>query len=58
VAYRHLQRIQRGECDADDRESLLDEVIELLDEVIRLLARARVVMRLDLGVIDKPPAWY
>ena len=58
VAYRHLQRIQRGEADARDRELLLDEVIELLDEVIRLLARARVVMRLDLGVIDKPPAWY
>jgi hypothetical protein len=58
VAYRHLQRIQRGESDARDREPLLDEVIELLDEVIRLLARARVVMRLDLGVIDKPPAWY
>jgi hypothetical protein len=58
VAYRHLQRIQRGEADARDREPLLDEVIELLDEVIRLLARARVVMRLDLGVIDKPPAWY
>jgi hypothetical protein len=58
VAYRHLQRIQRGEADDRDREPLLEEVIELLDEVIRLLARARVVMRLDLGVIDKPPAWY
>jgi hypothetical protein len=27
-------------------------------EIMPLLSRARVVMRIDLGVIDKPPAWY
>ena len=57
VAYGRLQRLQR-ESDADARELLLDEIITLLDEIIPLLSRARVVMRMDLGVIDKPPAWY
>jgi hypothetical protein len=57
VAYGRLQRIQR-ESDASVREPLLDEIIELLDEIMPLLSRARVVMRMDLGVIDKPPAWY
>jgi hypothetical protein len=57
VAYGRLQRIQR-ESDASVLEPLLDEIIQLLDEVLPLLSRARVVMRMDLGVIDKPPAWY
>jgi hypothetical protein len=57
VAYGHLQRIQR-ESDASVREPLLDEIIKRLDEIMPLLSRARVVMRMDLGVIDNPPAWY
>jgi hypothetical protein len=57
VAYGRLQRIQR-EGDASVRDPILDEIIKLLDEIIPLLSRARVVMRMDLGVIDKPPAWY
>jgi hypothetical protein len=57
VAYGRLQRIQR-ESDASVRELHLEEIIKLLDEIIPLLSRARVVMRMDLGVIDKPPAWY
>jgi hypothetical protein len=56
-SYRSLQQIQR-ESDASVREALLEEVIKLLDEIIPLLSRARVTMRMDLGVIDKPPAWY
>ena len=57
VAYGRLQRIQI-ESDASVREPLLDEIIQLLDAIMPLLSRARVVMRMDLGVIDKPPAWY
>jgi hypothetical protein len=57
VAYGRLQRIAR-ERDASARGLLLDEIIKLLDEINPLLSRARVVMRMDLGVIDKPPAWY
>jgi hypothetical protein len=57
VAYGRLQRTAR-ERDASAREQHLDEIIKLLDEINPLLSRARVVMRLDLGVIDKPPAWY
>jgi hypothetical protein len=57
TAYRSLQQIQR-ESDASTREARLDEVIKLLDGIISLLSRARVTMRMDLGVIDKPPAWY
>jgi hypothetical protein len=52
-----LQRIQR-ESEASVREPLLDEIIKLLGKIIPLLSRARVVIRMDLGVIDKPPAWY
>jgi hypothetical protein len=33
----------------------LVEVIDLLVKIILLLSRARVTMRMDLGVIDKPP---
>jgi hypothetical protein len=57
VAYGHLQRIQ-CESDASVREPLLDEIVKRLDEIMPLLSRARVVMRMDLGVIDNPPAWY
>jgi hypothetical protein len=57
MAYRSLHQIQR-ENDASVREALLEEVIKLLDGIIPLLSRARVTMRMDLGVIDKPPAWY
>lgn len=57
VVYSRLQHIQ-GDSDPNDRELLLQEVIELLDKIILLLSRARVTMRMDLGVIDKPPAWY
>jgi hypothetical protein len=57
MAYRRLQQIQR-ESDASVREALLEEVIKLLDGIISLLSRARVTMRMDLGVIDEPPAWY
>jgi hypothetical protein len=56
-SYRRLQQIQR-EIDASVRETLLEDVIQLLDGIIPLLSRARVTMRMDLGVIDKPPAWY
>jgi len=41
-----------------DRERRLDEVIHLLDKIIPMLSRARVIMRMDLGVVDKPPSWY
>jgi hypothetical protein len=57
VAYGCLQRIQ-SESNLSVREPLLEEVIKLLDQIIPLLSRARVIMRMDLGVIDKPPAWY
>jgi hypothetical protein len=56
-AYRSLHQIQR-ESDAAVREALLEEVIKLLDGIIPLLSRARVTMRMDLGVVGKPPAWY
>jgi hypothetical protein len=56
-AFGRLQRIQR-ESDASVRELLLEEIIKHLDEIMPMLSRARVVMRMDLGVIDKPPAWY
>jgi hypothetical protein len=55
VAYGRLQRFAR-ESGASARE--LDEIIKLLDEIIPLLSRTRVVMRMDLGVIDRPPAGY
>jgi hypothetical protein len=57
VAYGRLQRTQR-ESDASVRELHLEEIVKLLDEIMPLLSRARVVMRMDLGVIDNPPAWY
>jgi hypothetical protein len=57
MAYRSLRQIQH-ENDTSVREGLLEEVIRLLDGIIPLLSRARVTMRIDLGVIDKPPAWY
>ncbi|MDX3531146.1 hypothetical protein P1P75_33260 [Streptomyces sp. ID05-39B] len=57
VAYRRLKRVQQ-EADASLREPLLEEVIRLLDEIIPMLSRARVIMRMELGVIDEPPPWY
>lgn len=56
-AYRSLHQIP-SESDAAVCEALLEEVIKLLDEIIPLLSRARVTMRMDLGVIGKLPAWY
>lgn len=56
-SHRSLQQIQH-ESDAAVRETLLEEVIKLLDGIIPLLSSARVTMRMDLGVIGKPPAWY
>ncbi len=57
VAYRRLKHIQQ-EDDASAREQLLHETIELLDEIISMLSRVRVIMRMELGVIDKLPAWF
>lgn len=57
VAYSRLKRLER-ESDASVREPLLDEVIKLLDKIIGELSRARVIMRMELGIIDKPPSWY
>jgi hypothetical protein len=57
VAYRRLKRVQQ-ETDASLREPLLEEVVRLLDEIIPMLSRARVIMRMELGVIDEPPAWH
>lgn len=55
--YRRLTQI-RQEDDASVREPLLREAIDILDEIIPMLSRARVRMRMELGVIDKPPPWY
>ncbi|MET8021393.1 hypothetical protein [Streptomyces decoyicus] len=56
-AYRRLKQIE-SESDRGLREAQLEEIINLLDHVIPMLSRARVLMRMDLGVIDTPPAWY
>jgi hypothetical protein len=56
-AYSRLKQLEH-QSDASVREQILDEVIKRLNEIIPLLSRARVIMRLDLGVIDKPPSWY
>ena len=57
TAYGSVKRIE-SEQDAKERGSLLDQTITRLDEVVALLSRVRVAMRLDLGTIDEPPAWY
>ncbi|WP_216902221.1 hypothetical protein [Nocardia alni] len=57
VAYGHLRHIQR-ENDPSIREHRLHETIEILDEIIPMLSRVRVIMRKELGVVDKPPAWF
>jgi hypothetical protein len=57
MAYSHLKRIER-ESDVSVRAPLLEKVIKLLDEIIPLLSRTRVIMRMELGVIDNPPSWY
>jgi hypothetical protein len=57
VAYSHLKRLEH-ESDASVREPLLNEVIKPLDQIIPLLSRARVIMHMELGIIDKPPSWY
>jgi len=54
-AYRRLKRLER-ETDASVREPPLDEVIKLLDSIISMLSRVRVIMRAELGIIDKPPS--
>jgi hypothetical protein len=54
-AYRRLKQLEH-ESDASVREQILDEVIKRLNEISPLLSRARVIMRLNLGVIDKPPS--
>ena len=56
-SYRSLQEINR-ESDPGKREALLDDAIKLLDGIIPLLSRARVTMRMDLGIIGTPPDWY
>jgi hypothetical protein len=33
----------------------LEEVIDLLGKIILLPSRARVIMRMDLGMVDKAP---
>jgi hypothetical protein len=53
VAYSRLKQLER-ETDASVREPPLDEVIKLLDNIISLLSRVRVIMRTELGIIDKP----
>jgi hypothetical protein len=57
VAYSRLKRLER-ESDASVRDPLLAEAVELLDKIIPLLSRARVIMRMEPGIIDKPTGWY
>jgi hypothetical protein len=54
VAYGLLKQIERA-SDASSREPLLEEVIGLLNEIIKLLSQMRTIMRIELGVTDRPP---
>jgi hypothetical protein len=57
IAFKRLKQFE-SQSDPNVRELLLDEIIGQLNGVIGKLSRVRVLMRMDLGVINKFPAWY